>query len=1257
MHHHPLVFTRKEAALLRKEYETLLHKIEQGKKLHPEYLADLTDTMRTLLYEQKGMEVFWQTVQAQPQDSYHLHLTHKDKALLNLPWQMAIDRDAHPLLYVSKGAPVSKQLRIYEPKAGPLQILVMISSPINEDMDRRLSYEEEEEAILKAVAPLWKKGLVQVSYTADGSLHSLEKQLAQQYYHIVYLSGHGVYKYDTGYLQLENKKTFKGELVSAVQLAKTVTKRKGSIPALVILASCQTAQGTPEEGFRGVADELMAQGVPAVIAMAFSITDRYATVFAGQLYQQLAQQEKLLTAYGKALQATEAAEAAQATAEGYYYGPTQWLIPQLYYNQQIQDIVDWQAKEDQCTGTQTGEQVQQLLLTQRPNFRFIGRRQESAHLLSSLQGHEPVLIRGQGGIGKTALAEQLVQRLRAYDRSYHAFAFNMQRTTLAVMIKTLEDYLQQQGIVQKKKTAKSPANKAEQQLVQLVHTVSTHCKPVWLFDQLDSCQQSIGGALQPAWKDWLSFTRKHLLSHYPVIFTSRYPVPELTGLAGIVLNQVSLPDFYRQCQQLSIRDISKKYPGSTGMVTAECLYNIMGGNYRALEHFEQIYLADVAKTSLRLEKIRLEEDSEKAYQQRYTITKQVQALLDKDGKQPLFTHLLDLLTDLERSTFVLLGNFRLPVLPQALERQKAKQHWLPALERLKDLTLIEEHSADNGQQHRKGNYYFVTTLIREWQEHALLTPGPLFTHEKAGDYCYYMSLKVTRRHSDSTEAFRHFMLAQHAEKVNKVGAMLSTEYYRISQYEEAMHYAMETYRVAREHTDLDVLNNLGLLYRMYGQPKKAMEFLGKFYLAAKAKGDPEKEGYALNNISNALKQQGANGDAIKLLEESIRIARKLGDKKNEGARLNSLAQILDEQGNYLLAKKLYQQSLRIRRAMGNRYGEAMTTLNLAHGYFREGKHKKALESLRFCLQVFREQGDQQAVGNALHTIGSMYSDLGDYDKALDYLYKGLALQRSIRHKAGEADTLNNIGLLHAELADTAEAISCLQKCVALYQSMDYKHRQAAAGNNLSGLYRTTGQYELALATAEKSLQLYLEDEDLKGQSESYFHLAMTYQEMNNAKKSKACFKKSKALLEQLGEGGSAELLNNIDQLLLSPKNKDQGLLLLMKNLERYRAVGNRSEEAGTLYEMSLLAMEMNEHDHFFEWAMESYLIYTELQHQHGIFLSGRHVGFMLYAQPDPEERAQGLEILQHCYQIGMKAGYPGASQIADFIRQVDGMRK
>ena len=1241
MHHHGLVFTDTAAAMLRTAYGTLLHKMEQGKQLHPQYLTHLQETMRTLLYEQKQLEAFWQQVRAQPQAAYHLHLTHTDKALLNLPWQMAIDQEAFPLLFVSKGAPVKKALPVYQPQAGPLKILVMISSPVNMDMDKRLSYEEEEDAILQALGPLRKKGQVQVNFTANGSLYCLEQQLAQQHYHILYFSGHGIYKYQEGYLQLENKKTQRAELVSAAELAKSLTKKRTNLPALVILASCQTAQGKPEQGFGGVADELITAGVPAVIAMAFSIKDHYATVFAGRLYQQLARHSALLPAYGAALKATAQEEAKQASQRGQVAAPTQWLIPQLYYHQQVDHIVDWRATKPtrKATSSQAPE-GHGFLIDHDSNYRFIGRRQESAHLLAYLHQQAPVLIRGLGGTGKTALAEHLVKRLMAFDGAYHVFAFDMQRTTLATIKKRLEEYLKQQpAAAGKAKAAKSYKNPL-QQLGWLVQEVNKLCKPVWIFDNIDGCQQSIGGPLKAAWLPWLNFTQEYLLHKSAAIFTSRYVVPELQDMADLVLNQVSLPDFYRKCQQLSFRHLPNKYAGSTDMQLAELLYNTMGGHYQALAFFDQLYQSNPAKTERLLEQIRLSEgDSEKAWQLRHRLTMQVHAMLDGGHKQSLFSHLLGLLTEEEMKVFVLMGNFRLPVLPMALDLQEGKKDWLPALQKLRDLGLIEEHGPQNGQSYTKGTFYFATTLIREWLEHEGLTPGTVFSHEKAGDYWFYMSTNVTLRHSDSTEAFRYYMIAEDGPKVNKVGAMLSTEYYRVSQYEEAMYYAMETYRVAGEKTDPDVLNNLGLMYRLYGNLHQSLAFLEKFLEAVQENGDQEKEGHALNNIANVLRELGQPMNATGLLEDSIEIARNLGDKESEAGRLNTLGLIMDELDQPKKAKRLYLQSLRIRKTLGSRYEEAKTLLNLTHTYLIEGKQQKALETLHFCLQAFREGEDKLAEGRVLHTLGTVYCDQGDHDKGMDYLFKALTHQRSIGNTPGEADSYHNIALIHMEAGNFTAALAPLQKSLSLYQSLKNRLREAVSYNCLSILYREKGEYKKAITMATKGRDIFVVKMHMQGESACLYNLGMAYRAMKKTDRSKEYFKQSMGSLVLSEDPEHKEMMNTIRQLLV-PKKKKKGPSLweLGERMATMRENGNQTEEAATLHEMAMLFVGLKSWQHFHELAEESFLIYSKTEDAYGIFLSGRSLGFALYAQVDPDERADGLTLLEYCVETGRKAG-------------------
>lgn len=186
MYLHLLVFTEEDHAILRKRYLSLMMAFEEGKELEKHSMEELTETMRVILQGQKGMQPFWQQVQKDPAKHYHLHLTHGDKELLNLPWHLAIDTTQYPFIHISKGAASAASMPIYTPQAGPLRILVMISSPEDLTYNKRLSYEEEEQRILNALTSLLIAGQVQVHFTEDGSLAALEQKLKWQHYHILF---------------------------------------------------------------------------------------------------------------------------------------------------------------------------------------------------------------------------------------------------------------------------------------------------------------------------------------------------------------------------------------------------------------------------------------------------------------------------------------------------------------------------------------------------------------------------------------------------------------------------------------------------------------------------------------------------------------------------------------------------------------------------------------------------------------------------------------------------------------------------------------------------------------------------------------------------------------------------------------------------------------------------------------------------------------------------------------------------------------
>ena len=243
-------------------------------------LRDLKEKLKAALFEQEGFKELWENTQT---NADLLCLSHDDTEIRNLPWQTATEE--RPLLAIAKS--FKKDLPQHQPSVGfPLKVLIMVASPIGVT---RLAYEEEELQLLRAFSPLMSQGLAQVHFTDDGSLQNLEEKLQENKYHILHFTGHGSYQNGKGTLALEDPISGKLKEASTEEFNQVLAKvgRKGHRPDLVVLSACQTAQGVAAGDLSGVADTLMQGGIPAVIAMAASILDNCAIIFASKLYSEI----------------------------------------------------------------------------------------------------------------------------------------------------------------------------------------------------------------------------------------------------------------------------------------------------------------------------------------------------------------------------------------------------------------------------------------------------------------------------------------------------------------------------------------------------------------------------------------------------------------------------------------------------------------------------------------------------------------------------------------------------------------------------------------------------------------------------------------------------------------------------------------------------------------------------------------------------------------------------------------------------------
>ncbi|MDQ3706284.1 MAG: CHAT domain-containing protein [Chloroflexota bacterium] len=166
----------------------------------------------------------------------------------------------------------------------PLRVLVMISAPNDYDP---LDVQQEWENLNEALADLKRNGIVQLDLIEDATLSALRKQLQKEQYHIFHFIGHGGFDRQTeeGVLVFRDE-AGRGRFVSGQQLGWLLHNHHTL--SLAILNACEGARADRADAFAGTGQSLVQQGIPAVIAMQFEITDDAAKTFAYGFYSSLA---------------------------------------------------------------------------------------------------------------------------------------------------------------------------------------------------------------------------------------------------------------------------------------------------------------------------------------------------------------------------------------------------------------------------------------------------------------------------------------------------------------------------------------------------------------------------------------------------------------------------------------------------------------------------------------------------------------------------------------------------------------------------------------------------------------------------------------------------------------------------------------------------------------------------------------------------------------------------------------------------------
>ncbi len=228
--------------------------------------------------------------------------------LADLPWEYIFDRQHNRFLALSTDTPVVRylDLPLENPTlevTPPLKMLAVMASPTDYDP---LDVDQEWRRIRSALDLREARGQLVLHRLDAPTLDGLRIYLRSHEPHVLHFVGHGDFDARTqeGVLLFQDAEG-KGQLVSAEKLA-TIVGNSQSL-RLVTLNSCDGGRANTTDVFAGTAQRLVQQGLPAVIAMQFPVTDKAAIAFAQEFYGAVADGFPIDAALGEARVAMQGA--------------------------------------------------------------------------------------------------------------------------------------------------------------------------------------------------------------------------------------------------------------------------------------------------------------------------------------------------------------------------------------------------------------------------------------------------------------------------------------------------------------------------------------------------------------------------------------------------------------------------------------------------------------------------------------------------------------------------------------------------------------------------------------------------------------------------------------------------------------------------------------------------------------------------------------------------------------------------------------
>jgi tetratricopeptide (TPR) repeat protein len=1035
--------------------------------------------------------------------------------ILSLPWELLCDGRGAPFLLRDPAIGIQRcldrNLDEIDKRIQPKQFLHMVYLTSRPEGTGFIDPRVEAIPVLE-VLEREAFGVIDIEFLRPATLENLSDRLACNGNHqgkthvdILHFDGHGSFNpvKNQGFLEFEDVGC-KRDSVSAEKIGELLQKYS---VGLMVLSACQSAQVAGEDPMGSVAVQLNAAGVPAVLAMSYSILAESARRLFGAFYRNLLAGQGVgasLNGARVALFRDRARGERQRWQRRIVLELQDWFLPALYQLGGDTSLLLPRETIDMPVSSEAAPKIPE----------FFGRAWELWDVERKfVQNKRRITISGFGGQGKTALAQEACQwltRTRLFERagfvSFAGFQNLETSDALRFAVASLGQELGESFLDE-----------------EAVRVYLQKTPTVIVLDNLETLRDEGLTELLDAAVGWseagdsrvLLTTRSTRLSH------SGYPINErVHSHYAMRLDGWREEDAIAYFQQAfkSLSNSSIQFPTREDLAAIFRKVSFQPLAVRLLA--ESIKNQPCSELEQALDRLLAQEDSDDPnHNLKASLNLSLQRL------EPVFQEWLPRLG-------VFQGGAWEPMVQQITEASETT--WQQLIHELETVGLIQVKSLPSINapylkfhpmlasvlwerldpatckmltiQHQEYYYALSDELYFKDRKNALSTraiaqwelPNLLFAvrgmleaaSPDAADFvenvnmfldCFGMGKDrddLTARSTDlvgTVGSYSWYLVRSHAtDKLYNAGSA----YKAVALLKEILKELGETPSHERSLT----FSRLGRCYQAIGELDKAETSHRKGLEVTETliTADPEDQDYQrqkgvlLEDLANVLMNSGRYGDARQAYEASLEIALDLGDNRDAAARNFELCTLALEDENLKEATDHYQGQIVTFKRLYDPQGTAIGYQQLGNAYSEAQQWEAAEHAHRRSAAIQESLGNLRVAADTWGQMAIAYECQGNFDAAEPWYRKALDTYRQSNDSIRIISGLNNLAdFLQQQSRCLVEAQQLAEEALGIQQNIDPAATQIwKTYNILAEIAIQQGNTETSLSYRRKMRQSY-----------------------------------------------------------------------------------------------------------------------------------------------------------------------------------------